>query len=165
MVTQPCQFCGLPVRCRRVDPAQPVFCCTGCAIAAQIPVDAQGQFPVNKALVGALALAFVYFNQALFTLLNGLLLHQQKGDIAARFGWLAVASAAVVWLTAVTLQLRSPGLERRIPDYGLWVATALIPALLWWKSGPPLSCMLLTNLLLLGWGARGLLRRRRREEK
>lgn len=101
-----CEYCGLPFRVRRSEPGRPVYCCTGCAMLGRIPVDDQGQFPVNGHLVSALVTGFVVFNQLLFWLVAELLVREGRAAQAARFFWLSAGAAGAVWLSLLWLQWR-----------------------------------------------------------
>ena len=154
-----CRYCGLPFKVKRVEPGREYFCCTGCAMLARVPVDAQGQFPVNSHLVSALATGFLYFNQLLFWGLAVLLAKEETGRVLAeRFGWLSAGTALVVWLVVLAVQLRER--TARVPDF-IVLALVLGAHGLAFRVDPPSSlCTALANALLLLWSSRGLLRRK-----
>jgi hypothetical protein len=161
MTRTDCRYCGLPFKVRRVEPGRDYFCCTGCAILARVPVDSQGQFPVNQHLVAALVTGFLYFNQLLFWLLAVLLARDAAAVAqAGRFVWLSAVAAGVVWLTILVVQWR----ERAARATDFFVATVVlalhVTAVI---LGPPsLVCMALGNAVFLLWSLRGVLRRRGR---
>jgi hypothetical protein len=160
MTTTGCRYCGLPFKVRRVEPGQDYFCCTGCAILARVPVDADGQFPVNRHLVGALVTGFLYFNQLLFWLLAILLARDEGGALqAGRFAWLSAGAGGVVWLTILIVQLRERA--ARASDFVVAALVLASHALAASVEQPSLTCMAAANALFLLWSLRGVLRRRR----
>ena len=156
-----CRYCGLPFKVRRVEPGRDYFCCTGCAMLARVPVDAQGQFPVNAQLVSALVVGFLYFNQVLFWLLSVLLARDDAQVLLAnRFAWLAAGAALVVWLSVMLVQLREKSARAGDVAFALAVLAAHGFAC---RSLPPSSAtMAVANAVLLLWSARGVLRGKRR---
>ncbi|ATC62976.1 hypothetical protein CMV30_02790 [Nibricoccus aquaticus] len=159
-----CRYCGLPFKVTRVEPGRDYFCCTGCAMLARVPVDAQGQFPVNAQLISVLVTGFLYFNQLLFWLLSVLLAREDaQAALAVRFGWLAAGAALVVWAAVLLVQLREK--SARAGDF---VGAALVLAMhgVAFRVQPPSAvCMAGANALLLLWSVRGLLRRKRRSAR
>jgi hypothetical protein len=154
-----CRYCGLPFKVRRVEAGRDYFCCTGCAMLARVPVDAQGQFPVNSHLVFALLTGFFYFNQLLFWILATLLSRDADGTVLAlRFGWLAAGTALVVWGTVLLVQLRER--TARAPDFVVAALVLTTHAIAFRITPPSAPCMAAANAVLLGWSLRGLLRRR-----
>lgn len=154
-----CRYCGLPFKVRRVEPGRDYFCCTGCAMLARVPVDAQGQFPVNAQLISALVTGFLYFNQLLFWLLGVLLARDEaQAALATRFLWLAAAAAFVVWVAVLMVQLREK--SARAGDF-IVATLALAAHGVAFRALPPSAvCMAVANALLLLWGVRGLLRKK-----
>ena len=154
-----CEHCGLPFFVGRVAPGKPVYCCSGCALAARVPVDAQGQFPVNAALVSALGVGFVFFNQALFWMLALLLARQSDEASATNAGRLILASlgaGAVVWLALMFFQARAGAL--RAVDR-VWLAASGV-GLGWAAANGRAEIALLCNTLLAAWALRGLARKK-----
>lgn len=154
-----CEHCALPFSVARVTPGRPVYCCSGCALAARVPVDANGQFPVNGALVTALSTGFVFFNQALFWLLAILLARQAGADAtlnAGRFTLASLGIAVVVWLALAVFQLRAGA--RRLVD-GLFLAITLAGVGVALAGGRP-GIAVLANGLLAAWALRGLTRKK-----
>ena len=151
-----CHHCGLPFRTWRVDPGRPVFCCTGCAVANRIPVDAQGNFPVNATLVSALAAGFVYFNQLLFWMLAALLAGEGKDDSAAKAAMVSLLAGAATWLVLSGWLFRSGA--GRVGDM-LVAGLVLAIGIAGWASGS-LACSAAANGLLLAWSVRGLFKKK-----
>lgn len=154
-----CEHCGLPFSVGRVAPGRPVYCCSGCALAARVPVDADGQFPVNAALVTALSSGFVFFNQALFWLLGILLARRADAASATNAGRLALASLAIgaaVWLALAIFQTRA-GARRGADFFILILALAGIGAA-FAVCQPGLAVG--ANALLAAWALRGLARKK-----
>jgi len=54
-----CHYSGVPIHVARPQPGRAYFSCSGCAIASRIPVDAQGNFPINRTLVAVLGFGVV----------------------------------------------------------------------------------------------------------
>lgn len=151
-----CEHCGLPFRVTRVRPGQPVYCCSGCALAARVPVDAQGQFPVNGALVTALGVGFVAFNQLLFWLLAVLLAREGQIQTAGKLTLASLAAGVAVWGAVVGLQFVVGA--RRVLDSVVMVAGAAAVTL-GIVAGEP--CVALAgNLGLIAWSLRGVRRRK-----
>ncbi len=151
-----CHHCGRTFRIWRVESGRPVFCCTGCAVVNGIPVDAQGNFPVNATLVSALAAGFVYFNQLLFWVLTALLAGEGKADLAGKTAMVSLLAGAATWLVLTGWLLRASA--SRIGD---WVVAGLALAIgiAGWAAGS-LACFAAANGLLLGWSVRGLFKKK-----
>lgn len=155
MTSVACTHCGLPLRVARVTPGRPVYCCSGCALAARVPVDAQGQFPVNGALVTALGVGFVAFNQVLFWLLAVLLAREGQSATAARLTLASLAIGGVVWGTLAWLQFAVGA--RRVSDFAI-VALGAGAVVLGVMASEP--CVVAAgNLGLVAWSLRGVRRR------
>jgi len=157
-----CEHCGLPFSVPRVVPGRPVYCCSGCALAARVPVDAQGQFPVNATLVAALGVGFVFFNQILFWLLASLLAREpERAGNAALF---AGASLGVGMLTCgLLLYLQGKAGARSWTDLGATIVAAAMLAAAAARFSPGLAAA--TNAALALWALRGLRRQKRSQGK
>jgi len=154
-----CRYCGLPFKVRRVEPGQEYFCCTGCAMLARVPVDPQGQFPVNAHLISALVVAFLYFNQLLFWLLGAVLARDETQTVLAqRFGWLAAIMAVVVWIAVVIVQRREKA--ARGGDVIVAGLALGVHGIAFHVLPPAAAYMAGANAFLLVWSSRGLLRRK-----
>lgn len=154
-----CEHCGLPFSIARPAPGRAVYCCSGCALAARVPVGANGEFPVNAALVTALGLGFVFFNQVLFWLLAVLLARQANGVDALNAGRFAIASlslALAVWAVLALFQLRSGA--RRAVDWLLIGAT--LTGAIWALATAKPELAVLANAVFGAWAARGLTRKK-----
>jgi hypothetical protein len=157
MISVVCDHCRLPLRVARVTPGRAVYCCSGCALAARVPVNAQGEFPVNGAVVTALGVGFAAFNQLLFWLLAILLLREGKAQMADRWVLGSLILGAVVWASLAWLQL-AVGARRVVDMLVLAVggAALAVGALV---SQP---CLVLAgNLGVIAWSLRGVRRRGR----
>lgn len=154
-----CEHCGLPFSVARVAPGKPAFCCSGCALAARLPVDANGQFPVNAALATALGVGFVFFNQSLFWLL-AILLARRADEASAvnagRFEIASLAAGAAVWFALAFFQTGAGA--RRVVDR-LWLAVTLA-GLGWALATARPELALAANAGLAGWALRGLARKK-----
>lgn len=154
-----CQHCGLPFSVVRVAPGRPTYCCSGCALAARVPVDANGQFPVNTALIAALTTGFVFFNQILFWLLAILL--ERRADATAftnagRFAFASLVVGIVVWAALAVFQARA-GARHVLDLFALALALGGIGAALA-KADPAIAAA--ANGLLAAWALRGLARKK-----
>jgi hypothetical protein len=152
-----CEHCGLPFSVSRVVPGRAVFCCSGCALAARVPVDANGHFPVNAALVSALGAGFGFFNQGLFALLAVLLAREVDGAVnAGRFAWASLLTGVVLAVALAFIQARVGA--RRWVDWSVLAACAALVALGLATKSP--SCALAGNFGLIAWSVRGVGRKR-----
>jgi hypothetical protein len=155
-----CPTCGLPVRIAPAASSEPAYCCAGCALVARIPVDADGNFPVNTALIGALATGFVLFNQALFWGLSLLLAGEGRPDTARVFAWLSVAAGAVGWGMLLVQQVRSRGVRATELLVGALTGGLVICGFVSAGDGrfvPTPATVLGGSLAYLAWAYRGLL--------
>ncbi len=126
-------------------------------MASRVPVDDKGQFPVNAHLVSALGVGFLFFNELLFWLVAELLVREGRMALAVRFFWLAGGAALAVWLSLAVLQWKER--TARAADY-LFMAFGLVVFGLALRRLPPMSLeVAVTNLGLIGWSFRGLLRK------
>ncbi|MDX2188051.1 MAG: hypothetical protein SFV32_14040 [Opitutaceae bacterium] len=157
MSRRACAYCGIPVRVPAATP-EPVFCCTGCAIANRIPVDEKGQFPVNRALVAVLVLGFLFFNQILFAALASLAERQGKASLVELSSWIS-AGLGIIVCFALGLATRFSGrrsfnekLPATIAAVGVVWALSFVP--------PRLAWVAVANGMLLIWNARGVWRGR-----
>ncbi len=158
MTSVTCAYCGLPFKVRRAAPGRVVYCSTGCAVASRVPVDAKGDFPVNAALISALAIGFVYFNQLLFWGLATLLAGEGRTDAAATCVLVSWCAGAVMWLVLAVALMRS--VPTRAADL-LLLGTSLALVVTGWRVGS-LACAAGANGLLLAWSVRGLLKQKTR---
>ncbi len=153
-----CEHCGLPFSTPRSEPGRAVYCCSGCALAARVPVDAQGQFPVNAALVTALGVGFVFFNQVLFWLLAVLLARDPDAAAnAVRFTWASLGVGVAVGLALASFQISAGA--RRTADWAVLVAAAGLLACGVVNAHPGVAVG--GNALLAAWALRGLMRERK----
>lgn len=157
-----CTYCGLPFT-TRAKVVGPVYCCTGCAMASRIPVDASGQFPINRALIELLAFGFGLFNEILFALLALLLAGEGKGVNSVRFAWASVVLGVIVLTSALVLQRRSGGRTGMASTVGLLSVGVAGAAFLTYPPNPWL--VLAGNGLLILWSARGIIFGRNRTPK
>lgn len=124
MTKPPCTFCGLPVRVGpNLSNEQPIYCCSGCALAAQIPVDG-GNLPISRQLIVSLALAFAYFNQFLFWSLAFALRGEARDVLAGRFDAITLAIGIVVLVATVVVFLSA-----RVHRWTDWVVLTFVAGL------------------------------------
>lgn len=130
------------------------FASAGAAIRSRIPVDRDGNFPINRMLIGVLTFGVALFNQGLFWLLAVLLAGRGSELTAARFVIASVALGAVLWVILAVLQWRVTR-GGGGADKGVLVLTAALCAGGVWAVSP--ACGLASTGLLTVWSARGLL--------
>ena len=157
----PCTFCGLPVRVKTPSADQAVYCCSGCALAAQIPLG-DGDLPVSRQLVVFLGVAFAFFNQFLFWALAVALRGEERAELAFRFDVLAVVAGGVVLIAGLALLAKAP--VRRCGDWlGLVIALGLLGVGIWLSASVSFSrgviWILGANAVLLGFLGRGWVKR------
>ncbi len=158
MAARTCHRCGAAAGARNVPPTRPVFCCAGCLVAEQIPVDAKGNFPVNAALVTMLAIGFVLFNQLLTWGLMASMAGQGRTRAAAICAFVSLGSGAFVVLSTGREQRRAGG-GLRFTD-GLVAAVVILLFAIGVALGAP-GFGVTANGLLLGWCFRGFLKKKR----
>jgi len=153
MSDQRCQYSGAPIHVARPQPGRAYFSCTACAVASRIPVNADGNFTINRMLITVLAFGLAIFNQALFWLLAVLLVGRDKPVVAERFVVGSLALGGVLWLILVIAQWRATG-GGRLADWAVVVLTGLVGAAGVVAHSP--GCMLAAVGLLTIWGVRGV---------
>jgi len=151
-----CDHCGQPFRVRRIEEDRDYYCCAGCALRARVPVDRDGNYPVNADLISALAVGFLYFNQLLDWGLGALVARQGKALLAHRFAFGGVVLAAAVWVGLVWLERRAGPLRGK--DYLVTAVSFLLLAASFQSSLPAPAYLAVGNGLLLIWSFRGVFR-------
>lgn len=157
-----CEHCGLPFSVGRVEPGRAMYCCSGCALASRMTTDARGTRSVSTALVTALGVGFVFFNQVLGWLLAVALARSAGtgggGDLvnAVRLAWVSLAVGLVVWLALAFSQVRAGAW--RGWDLVALVTTAGLVASAVANRQPALAVA--GNAALAAWALRGLARKR-----
>lgn len=157
-----CQRCGTSLRGTPSAPPGAAYCSLGCAALARIPVDADGNFPVNAPLLRLLAIAALYFNQLLFWSVSAFLLRQGKPVPAARLEVVAWICALGVW-AGLLLARRAEGVAHR-KDHALdLIAAALMLAVV--ATGTPAEARMPilagVNATLLAWNFRHVFKSRK----
>lgn len=158
MAARTCHRCGAPAGVPSAPASRPVFCCAGCLLATQVPVDNKGNFPVNAALVTALAVGFVVFNQLLGWGLMALMAGKGNARAAALLAFASLGAGAFAGLVAVREQVRGAGGVRVFDS--LVIALAVLLLAVGVALGAP-GFGVTANLVLLGWCYRGLLKKKR----
>lgn len=131
----------------------PRFSCIGSAVMSRIPVDAQGNFPINRTLIAVLGFGLALFNQALFWLLAVLIQGQGRPVPAGRFLLASIGLGAALWVLLALLQARVTGGSRRND----WLVAGLTGALLVEGVGATSpGCALAAVGLLTAWNVRDL---------
>ncbi len=151
-----CHYCGLPFKALRVQPGREYFCCSGCAIASRVPVDANGKFPANPTLLTAMAVGFAFFNQLLFWLLTILLAREGKIPASAKFETVSLTLGMITWLALVVAQWRL-GARRWVDAFVVVLTAGLLVN--GFATGSPV-CAALGNAALVAWSARGFLKKK-----
>ena len=158
--TLTCQYCGASFRTAvEALPARPgPFCSSGCGLLGRIPIDKDGQYPVNAVLLSGLAIGLLYFHEALFILLARTAVQHARLETAVLFLWLSAVSGGFVWLGVVLINLRL-GLLRK-PD--IWVIVFVLAVIgATCRQLPPAPVEIIgANTFLLAWSARGLIKKR-----
>lgn len=119
-------------------------------------MDEKGQYPVNGALICALAICFVFFNQLLFWAVSALVGSDGRIGLAAKLAWGSAAAGLACWLLVVAAQGANRTLSRR--DVAVAVLTLAILVSAFRVAPPPLGQMVAANTAVLVWACRGLLR-------
>ncbi|MBW8780538.1 MAG: hypothetical protein JF599_01430 [Verrucomicrobia bacterium] len=151
-----CHYCGLPFSAVRVQPGRDYFCCSGCAIASRVPVDAQGRFPVNPTLLAALGLGFVLFNELLCWLFAVLLVREGRTEVAVRLVMGSLALGVASWGALVVVQWRA-GARRWVDVSVVGLLGGVLVAGLQTRSP---ACVVAGNLALVAWSLRGFLKQK-----
>ena len=155
-----CRWCGNASAATRGTVPDDTFCCAGCALRARIPIDADGQFPVNGQLTSVLVTGFLYFNELLFWALGTLGAEKLGAELSQRMSWVAAGAALAVWLAVGIIQRREKcGGPRDAVVSGLVLGVHLVS--LFFSDRPGL-CMAVANAGLLVWSTRGLLSKKSR---
>ncbi len=158
MASRTCHRCGAPAGVPSAPANRPVFCCAGCLVATQVPVDEKGNFPVNAALITVLAVGFVVFNQLLGWGLMALMAGKGDARAAALCAFASLGAGAFAGMIAVREQVRGAGGVKVFDS--LVIAVAILLLAVGVALGAP-GFGVTANLLLLGWCYRGLLKKKR----
>lgn len=151
------QRSGGAIPVARAQSGRPYFSCTACAIAARIPVDAEGNYPITRTLVAVLVAAVLFFNQVLFWLLTLSLFRQNRMIAAERFVFVSLALGGALWLVLVVAQWRATG-GGNWTDRLVIALTGLLGAAGVFIGSP--GSMVAAVGLLAVWGLRGLFRKK-----
>jgi hypothetical protein len=126
---------------------------------SRVPVDEQGQFPVNAHLVSALATGFLFFNEVLFWLVAMLLVRDGRMALAVRFFWLAAVAALAVWGSLAFLFWKEK--TARVADTLLMVVGLVVFGLACRRLPPLPAEMAVANVVLIASCFRGVFRKRK----
>lgn len=148
-----CEYSGVPIHVARPQPGRKYFSCIGCALASRVPVDEQGNFPINRTLIAVLLGGLVIFNQGLFWLLAWLLAGQGRQVVSDRFVVASLAVGGAMWFLLVVTQWRATG-GGRWTDWLVVQLTAVLLAFGVVMQSP--GCVLAAVITVVAWGARGL---------
>ena len=140
---------------------EPVYCCSSCALAAQIPTN-DGNLPVSRQLVIALVLGLAYFNQFLFWSLAFGLHYQERVLLAGRFDAVSIAIGIVV-AGAFFAVFLSATVDRWTDWIGLApvIGLAIVAIVSWDKKGlsSAVVWVLVMNTAMVILLSRGLLKK------
>ena len=160
--TVTCLHCGASFRTAtssfRSSPGP--FCSAGCGIAGRIPVDKDGQYPVNAALLSGLAIGLLYFNEILFALLarTATAVQPARSVTSEHFLWFSAGLGGLVWLGVVVVNLRLNLLRK--PDIAV-IVPILAAIGVACRHFPPAPIEIIGgNAILLAWSTRGLIKKR-----
>ena len=159
-VEQPkCGYCGRPFNAK--DAQRPVFCCSGCAMAARLGIEGD-QSPVTPQLVFDLVFGLGVFNELLLVPLAMVLRNGGNEDGAALC--VAISSGLGVTLYLAALVWQASIRWMRSGDAALYALLAApvfggAGVALYLRSGGAALSAAAANLVLGAWLARGLLRR------
>ena len=118
---------------------------------ARIPVDAQGNFPINATLIATLATGVLFFNQLLFWLLAWILAGRGRDVTAHRCLLGSLVIGLVVWLILAWAQKWATG-GGRLADWLIIALTGVLVGLGAAMETP--ACQAAGVALLIGWSAR-----------
>lgn len=159
-VEQPkCGYCGRPFNAK--DAQRPVFCCSGCAMAARLGIEGD-QSPVTPQLVFDLAFGLGVFNELLLVPLAMVLRKGGNEDGATLCVAISGGLGATLYLAALVWQASIRWM--RSGDAVLY-ALLVVPVFagsgvaLYLKTGGAALLAAAANLALAVWLARGFLRR------
>ena len=148
-----CHYCGLPFDVRRIEAGRAAYCCSGCALASRLPSGGvEGQYPVTPALIAAVVVGFVYFNEVLFWIVGLALAQEGRAAVAGTFARLS-AGLGVLVLVGLLAGLWRAAAHRWSDALVALAALVLVVAAL----GPGLSPggAVGANAALALWVARG----------
>lgn len=152
-----CVHCGGAIRGARAEIDAPACCCGGCALRARVPVDAQGNFPVNGSLSVALVIGFLFFNQLLAWGMGVLSARQGKISAVSKWFWAEEVLAVAVWLTTLVVLVRWKVFRRR--EFVVAVITGGSMVFAATQNQPVPAWFVVANAIWLTWGFRGIFRR------
>lgn len=155
MPQRTCEYCGNTFSALKAPAkGEGEFCNLGCAVRARVPVDAEGNFPVNQHLIAVLIIGFLFLNQAMLAGLSGLLAHRGRTEASLNLAWISYGVALFVWLATVVVQK----LEKvvRGKDFVLSGVTLGILLAAIWRAEPRVGLSLAATAVLLIWNFRGI---------
>lgn len=154
-----CARCGQPLRQARTEGAgrdRAGFCCLGCVLRAAVPVDADGNFPVNRPLAIALGIGFVAFNQFLCWAMSAVAVGKGRSSLAQGFLRAEFTFALFVLTSIVVLQLATRTQRGRE-----WILSGVALALVARACVQPTlagAWLGLATVLICCWSIRGIFR-------
>jgi hypothetical protein len=122
-------------------------------------VDAQGNFPVNRHLVGAIVVGFLFVNQAMLAGLSALLAHRGQAMTSAKTAWVSFGLGVLVWgamLAEQQVEKVGRGKDFVVAGATLGILLAAIR-----KTEPRVGLALAATAVLLIWNLRGITRNQR----
>jgi hypothetical protein len=156
-----CSYCGLPFRSLRPADSEPMYCCSGCAMAARLNISGE-KFPVTPQLVYGLLLGFGIFNQALLIALALALVNERRVETAEKFAAASAILAIVLFVIALAWQWRAQ-LFRRTDLAAFVIAGAFLVTDTFLLSGSAFGAAslagLVATMLAALWQPRGFARK------
>jgi hypothetical protein len=154
MPQRTCDYCGNTFAALKPALGEGEFCNLGCAVRARVPVDAQGNFPVNRHLVAALIVGFLFLNQAMLAGVSVMLAERGRAEVSLKTAWVSFGVGLLVWAaTLIALRREKVG---RGKDFVFAGATLAILLAAIWKTEPRVGLALAADVVLLIWNFRGL---------
>ncbi|HEY9154246.1 MAG TPA: hypothetical protein VIM69_03890 [Opitutaceae bacterium] len=150
-----CEYCGHTFSVlKSVVKGGGEFCNLGCAVRARVPVDGQGNFPVNQHLIATLLVGFLFLNQAMLAGLSAMLSQRGRVETSLKMAWASFVLGGLVWIGTLLVQRREKvgrGKDFVFAGSALGILLASI-----WKTEPRVGLALAAAAVLLVWNFRGL---------
>lgn len=150
-----CLRCG--ARMTSVAGAAAPYCSCGCAALARIPVDKDGNFPINAHLVRLILVGGLFFNQLLVCSVSAWMIHKERLELAHRMSVAGLVLAVAVWFSVLVVQIGEGVLRRK--DVALDFLTLAIFVAIVLRGGSILPALAVLNGILLLWNFRTIFRR------
>lgn len=147
-----CARCGVAVAGAAAPESR--FCCAGCTLLARVPVDEKGAYPVNGALVWALATGFLLFNQLMLGGAALWMIAKGKAVLSDRMIWASLGAGVLVWVLAAVAQWLAGA--RKVRDFLVAVVSIALVGTGFVLKSP--GAAIAGNMILIAWNLRGVAR-------